>query len=114
MSLFHTQLFLRVIFRYREIYMLKIITLGIAFACSSLILAFSINELGFDRFHENYREIFRVLEKNGNETHTGNRLSNQIPLSVFESLTAVPTDSLIVARVKLMTGINILCDGKPI
>jgi putative ABC transport system permease protein len=114
MSLFHTQLFLRVVFRYREIYMLKIITLGIAFACSSLILAFSINEFGFDRFHENYREIFRVLEKNGNETHTGNRLSNQIPLSVFESLTAVPTDSLIVARVKLMTGINILCDGKPI
>ena len=61
MALIHTQLFLRIIAKSREVYFLKIVTLAIAFACSTLILLFTFHEFGHDKFHKDYSSIFRVL-----------------------------------------------------
>jgi putative ABC transport system permease protein len=108
---FQTRLFLRVIFRNREVYFLKIITLGIAFACSTLILVFSINEFGYDRFHKNYRQVFRVLQRNNSESYNRNRLSSQIPITVFQSL---KSDPLIVARIKFLNGVNVFAGDRHI
>lgn len=93
--------------------MLKIITLAIAFACSTLIILFSLNEFGYDRFHRDYQSIFRVLQHNNNEAYSGNRLSDKIPFEVFSSLKSRSTDSLIVSRVKVMDEVSILV-GKQI
>ena len=61
MALIHSQLFLRIIAKNREVYFLKIVTLAIAFACSTLILLFTFHEFGHDKFHKDHRSIFRVL-----------------------------------------------------
>jgi putative ABC transport system permease protein len=112
MSLFQTRLFFRIISKSREVYFLKIITLAIAFACSILILSFSINEFGYDRFHQGYNSMFRVLQRNNGESHNGNRLSNKIPFDVFRALRGFTTDSLITARVKMMNKVNILAGNQ--
>lgn len=108
MTLFGSRLFFRIIAKSREIYALKVTTLAVAFATSTLIIIFSINEFGYDRFHAGYRSLFRVLQRNNSETHIGNRLSNKIPVPVVARLRSLPTDSLLTARVKLMKGLNVI------
>ncbi|MCB0491637.1 MAG: ABC transporter permease [Cyclobacteriaceae bacterium] len=99
--------------RNREIYLLKITTLTIAFASSILITLFSLNEFGFDRFHKSAGEIFRVLQKNTDEKYSGNRLSVKIPSEVFNKLKGTfYNDSLIVSRVKIMNKVNALVNNK--
>lgn len=112
MELFQTRLFLRIISRCREVYYLKIITLAIAFGSSALILSFSISEFGFDRFHKNYASIFRVLERNNDESHTGNRLSNKIPVDIVSLLKSFGRDTLVVSRVKLMKELHVQVGNK--
>ena len=110
MQLFHSRLFLRIIYRNREVYALKIITLAIAFACSTLIILFSLNEFGYDRFHHNADLTFRVLQRNVSESHSGNRLSNRVPELVFNAMLA--SDSITVARVKVMNDVNVNIQNK--
>jgi putative ABC transport system permease protein len=106
------RLFLRIISKNREVYFLKIVTIAIAFACSILILLFSINEFGYDRFHKDYSSIFRIIQKNNSESHIGNRLSNKISLNVFNSLQSITTDSLITSRLKMLDKVTVLADGQ--
>lgn len=103
------KLFYRIALKNREVYFLKIITLAIAFGSSILILLFSINEFGFDRFHADTDQIFRVLQKNNSETFTGIRLSNQIPSQHHTELLNDP--GLIVSRVKTMNQQVAIVDG---
>src|SRR5687768_9043520 len=98
MELFQTRLFFRIIAKSREVYFLKIVTLAIAFSCSTLILLFSINEFGYDRFHQGYKSIFRILQRNNIESYTGNRVSNRIPVDVFTFLKSNESDSVILSR----------------
>jgi putative ABC transport system permease protein len=105
MPLFQSRLFLRIIKRNREIYFLKIITLAVAFACTTLITLFSLNEFGFDQFHQDAQSIFRVLQKNTSDTHSGNRLSVLIPQQAITAFQA--NDSLVVSRVKAMNEVSI-------
>jgi putative ABC transport system permease protein len=91
---------------------LKIITLAVAFACSIIILLFSINEFAYDRFHQNYDSVFRILQKNNRESFNGNRLSNKIPLDVFNSLGSFSSDSLIVSRMKMMDKVGVLVEER--
>ncbi len=102
-----TSLFIRIIFRNPEVYLLKIITLAIAFACSTLIIIFSFHEFTFDRFHDQYNSVFRVLERNTSNTFDGNRLSNRIPEAVAQSMRAYSDDSLVVTRVKVLNELTI-------
>jgi putative ABC transport system permease protein len=103
------RLFFRIISANREVYGLKIITLAIAFASSTLIVLFSLNEFGHDRFHRDAKTIVRVLQHNGGETVDGNRLSSRIPYEIFTSLKYAP-DSLTVSRVKIMDNVSIRTD----
>lgn len=110
MAGFRTKLSLRIISRNREIYILKFITLAIAFACSILIILFSINEFTFDKFHDDCNSIFRILQRNTDNTYTGNRLSNRIPLKVFNSLHSGSTDSVLVSRIKILDKLTLLTE----
>ncbi|HEX5171137.1 MAG TPA: FtsX-like permease family protein [Cyclobacteriaceae bacterium] len=105
MPLFTTRLFIRIIYRNREVYILKIVTLAIAFVCSTLILLFSLNEFRYDHFHREAGNVFRVIQRNLSASYSGNRFSDRIPYHVFKSLQS--SDSLIVSRMKVMNELSI-------
>lgn len=107
MTTLQGRLFLRIIAKNREAYGLKIVSLAIAFACSTLIILFAIHEFGYDRFHQDYHSIFRILQKNNKEDYNGNRLSNRIPAPILTNLKAKAGSALTVARVKGMEEISI-------
>ncbi len=107
-----SRLFVRVMARNRDVYLLNIITLAIAFASSVLITLFSLNEFGYDRFHENPNGVFRVIQKNIEKEHHGNRLSVKIPSTVFRHLNKVYKDSLTVSRVKIMDQVAVRSGSK--
>ena len=102
-----SRLFLRIISKGKEVFILKIITLAIAFACSALIALFSLNEFGFDRFHSESPNVFRVLQRTTSETYDRNRLSNRIPKDVVTQLRLLQPDLAHVARVKVLNEISI-------
>jgi len=109
----HSRLFARIMGRNREVYLLKVVTLAVAFASSVLIILFSLNEFGYDRFHINAETIFRVLQKNTDERYSGNRLSAKIPQDVYVELRQPHhADSLVVARVKIMNNVTVLSGDK--
>jgi putative ABC transport system permease protein len=112
MSLFQARLFFRIISKNREVYLLKIITLAIAFACSTLVILFSLNEFGYDQFHQDHHSIFRILQRNNHESFSGNRLSNRIPSEIFTSLRTKSADSIIISRVKVMAELNVIAGKK--
>jgi putative ABC transport system permease protein len=88
------------------VYLLKIISLAIAFASSTLVILFSLNEFGYDRFHHNANSLFRMLQRNTSEAFSGNRLSSKIPFEVFNELRKL--DSMVVSRVKVMNEISVI------
>lgn len=106
--MFQSRLFVRIISKNKEVYLLKIITLAIAFASSTLIIFFSFNEFGYDRFHKDSKSIFRVIQRNNREDFSGNRLSVKVPTSVYSRLASVNSDSLIISRVKILNGISVV------
>ena len=112
--MFQSRLFFRIISRNLEVYLLKIITLAIAFGCSTLIILFSLNEFGYDRFHQNAGLVFRVLQRNNDENFSGNRLSNKIPFEVFQSLQSHASDSVVVSRIKTLNKVGIVTDKQAI
>jgi putative ABC transport system permease protein len=112
MTTLQGRLFLRIIAKNREAYGLKIVSLAIAFACSILIILFSINEFGYDRFHDDDHSIFRILQRNNKEDYSGNRLSNRIPTDVLTHLKTKAGEGLMVARVKGMEEMSIGAAGK--
>ncbi len=112
MAGFQSRLFIRIIGRNREVYFLKIATLAIAFASSTLITFFSLNEFGFDRLHKNPDTVFRVLERNNDESYSGNRLSVKIPPPVINRLETRFSDSLIISRVKILNDLRVVSPGE--
>lgn len=106
MPFFQSRLFFRIISHNREVYGLKIITLAIAFASTTLIALFSINEFGYDCFHRDANAVVRVLQRSEGENVSGNRLSNRIPNEIYSFLKYAP-DSFAVSRVKIMDNVSI-------
>lgn len=104
------RLFLRIVSRNSEVYVLKIITLAIAFASSALVLLFSLNEFEHDRFHRDPDSIFRIIKKNTSEVHNGNRLSNKLRTNVYDILNSTSADSQVVSRLTIMNGLTIVSD----
>ena len=84
MRTLYLRLFLRIINRNRDVYILKILTLSVAFTCAIVISLFVINEMGYDKFHSSADSVFRVLLKNNSETFFGNRYSSQMHKNVSE------------------------------
>ena len=108
----HSRLFARLMSKNREVYALKVITLSIAFASTALIAVFALNEFGYDRFHEDAGNVFRVLQKNTDEHYSGNRLSAKIPGNIVERLRRAGADSIAVSRVKVMNKVTVLSGNR--
>ena len=95
--------------RNREAYALKIVALSIAFATTIAIVLFSLNEVGYDQFHENADKVFWIVQINTDENYSGNRLSVKIPGEIFDSLGAPQyRDSLVISRMKIMHGVTVV------
>jgi putative ABC transport system permease protein len=88
MPILHYALFLRTVRKEREIYLLKILTLSIGFACTLVIILFCWNEFRFDRFHQDPNSVFRVIIKNEEFNFEGNRYSDRISSPFFKSLSS--------------------------
>jgi putative ABC transport system permease protein len=106
------RLFLRIIDRNRDVYVLKIVTLSVAFTCAIVISLFVINEMGYDKFHSKADSVFRVLLKNNSEAFFGNRYSSQMHKNVMNSISLEFRDSLTLSPVKVMDGLIVTADGK--
>lgn len=100
-------LFRRIIARNPKVYALKILSLALAFASSSLVILFSLHEFGYDRFHDDHSNIFRVIKRNNTDDYNGNRYSAKIAIEQFKMLNSLPGDSLKVARVIIMNGVHL-------
>ena len=103
-----SRLFARILSRNREVYLLKILTLAIAFASSVLIILFSLNEFDYDKFHRNPNSVFRLLQKNTDEKYSGNRLSAKVPGEIVRHLKSSCADSLSISRIKIMNEVTVL------
>src|SRR4051812_39644716 len=101
----NARLFARIITRNREVYLLKIVTLAIAFASSVLIILFSLNEFGYDKLSATPDSIFRILQKNTDQNYSGNRLSVKIPRNIVSRLNK--DSGLVVSRVKIMNKVAV-------
>lgn len=109
----NARLFARLISKNREPYALKILTLAAAFASSVLIILFSLHEFGFDQFHTDAENIFRVVQQDTEPHYSGNRLSVKIPSNIIDHLRSDRyKDSLRIARVKIMNGVTIEANAK--
>ena len=100
------RLLLRFISKNPEIYFLKILTLSIAVAALILVSVFSLNEFGYDRFHKNYDQIFRLIEKSETETFGRNKYSCQIPEHIYSQLNADRPG--VFARIKVLNELRVL------
>jgi putative ABC transport system permease protein len=108
----YLRLFLRIVERNRDVYILKILTLSVAFACTIVISLFVSNEFGYDRFHSSSELNFRILQKNTSDGFVGNRYSNQIDGKIVTTLSSIFGDSLTLASVKVMDGLSIMTGDK--
>ncbi len=110
MPALHSRLFFRLISRDREVYFLKVITLAIAFACTTLVTLFCLNEFRYDHFHDTPESIVRVIRRSAHETVSGNRLSNRVPPAAWATCLSYAGDTLPLARVKIMNDLTITSD----
>ena len=94
----------------KDIYFLKIVTLAIAFASSILVLVFAWGEFNYDVFHTDASSIVRILKRNEDSSFQGNRLSDKISRTTFESIHSVVNDGLLLSRVKRMDQLLIHTD----
>ena len=101
------RLFARIIARNWDVYVLKVMTLCVALASSILIAAFSLHEFEYDQFHKDHAERFRLLQRNTDESYSGNRLSAKIPWEVAQDLKESGGDSIVVARMKIMDQLDV-------
>lgn len=74
MMCLQSALFVRILSRNRDVYLLKVITLAVAFAASILVTLFSTHEFGYDTNHENADRVFRMLARNTDKDYAGNRI----------------------------------------
>jgi putative ABC transport system permease protein len=105
------KLFKRIIFRSTEAYLLKIAALAIALATSIAISLFSINEFGYDRFHKDAGQVFRILQKNLDQNYSGNRWSSKIDNDFVNTVARQRKDSLIISRVKILNRVSMFANG---
>lgn len=105
-------LFARIIARNPKVYVLKIISLAIAFASSTLVILYSLNEFGYDRFHTTSETIYRMVKRSNHEDYSGNRYTTKIPSAKFFNLQSQNNDSLTLARVSILNGVTLLSAGK--
>jgi hypothetical protein len=109
------RLFTRLIFRSREVYALKVLTLAVAFAAFFIIVRFSEREFSYDEFNKQPERVFRVLERNEATDYSGNRWSSRIPAVITAQLNDVRyRDAMVLSRVKILQQVHIGGKGQPL
>ena len=107
----YSALFVRIFSRSSDVYILKIVTLAIAFSVGIVVTLFSINEFGYDTSHENAGDVFRLLAHNTDKNYTANRLSASIPDSVLRSISKEFRHSSAISRIKALKKVTVIADG---
>ncbi len=106
----YSALFIRILFRSSDVYLLKVVTLGVAFYASIVVTLFSIHEFGYDTSHEDADDVFRVLTHNPDKDYTGNRLSASIPNAVLKCISNQFSDSGTISRIKALNKVTVIND----
>ncbi len=113
MMCLQSALFVRILSRNRDVYLLKVITLAVAFAASILVTLFSTHEFGYDTNHENADRVFRMLARNTDKDYTGNRLSASIPKAILKRISEQFSDLVTISRVKALNKVTIIMVNLP-
>ena len=108
----HSRLFVRILSRNGDVYVLKVFTLAVAFATSLLLILFSIHEYGYDTHYNDPDRVFRLLARNTNKDYSGNRLSSAIPPGALQSISKKFSGSAIVSRVKVLKDVSVTASGR--
>ena len=106
----YSALFIRIISRSNDVYLLKVVTLAVAFSASIVVTLFSIHEFGYDASHGDAHEVFRVLAHNNDKNYAGNRLSASIPKEILKRLSKHFSDSNTILRIKTLNKVTVLND----
>ena len=104
----YSALFIRILSRNSDVYLLKVFTLAVAFSASIVVTLFSINEFGYDAHLEDADNVFRVLARNTDKDYTGNRLSASIPKGVVKRISEQFGDSVTVSRIKALNKVTLI------
>lgn len=104
----YSALFIRILSRSSDVYLLKVVTLAVAFSASIVVALFSIHEFGYDTSHDNARDVFRVLAHNTDKDYTRNRLSASIPQEALKSVRDHFKDASTISRVKALKKITVV------
>ena len=70
----------RSFFKYKGYSFINIMGLAIGLACTFLILLWVQDELSYDKFHENYENIYRLCNKQTNTGFDFRSVATQVPL----------------------------------
>jgi hypothetical protein len=71
---------LRNIRKHKAVSLINISGLALGIACCLLLLLWAQDELGYDRFHENFEDIYRVIGKNFSNQGAGYSASHPAPI----------------------------------
>ena len=104
----YSALFIRILSRSSDVYLLKVVTLAVAFSASIVVTLFSIHEFGYDTSHEDADDVFRVLAHNTDKDYAGNRLSASIPKEILKRLSNHFSDSNTISRIKTLNKVTVL------
>lgn len=106
----YSALFVRIISRNSDVYLLKVVTLAVAFSASIVVALFSVHEFGYDTSHQNADHVFRVLSHNTDKNFTGNRLSASILTAVLQNISDQFNGQSITSRVKALKNVTAIVD----
>ena len=110
MMRFYSALFLRIVSGNADVYVLKIVTLAVAFYATIIVTLFSIHEFGYDTSHEAADHVFRVLAHNTDKNYTRNRFSASIPGAISKVIARQLGDTGTIARVKPLKKVTVITD----
>lgn len=114
MARLHSALFVRILSRSSDVYLLKVVTLAVAFSAGIVVTLFSIQEFGYDGHHDDPDRVFRVLSNNTDKNYSGNRLSASIPHTALKRISSQTNDSSIFSRVKPLNKVTVInTNGQP-
>ncbi|HEY5745686.1 MAG TPA: ABC transporter permease [Chryseolinea sp.] len=111
----YAALFIRILSRSTDVYLLKVVTLAVAFYAGVVVTLFSIHEFRYDTSHGDAHAIFRVLAHNTDKDYTGNRLSASIPKTALKGIINQFGDSSAISRIKTLNKVTVISDlGQPV
>jgi putative ABC transport system permease protein len=109
-----SRLFIKIISKNRQVYILQVVTLAIAFACTALITLFAFREFNYDTSFPDSKHLFRVLIKNNDPNYSGNRLSNKLSDDILQKLTSRKNGPATFTKIKTLKGLTISSPTKKI